>query len=593
MPTGGSTKLAPASDYARAHANARPDTLAYVSRASLTDEIVDRLSRQPESVVLSAWSPQDDAWTDLSVRDFHRSVTGIAKGLMAQGVQPGDRVALRSRTRHEWTLVDYAIWWAGGVTVPLYETSTTEHVTWVIEDSGAQFAIVEAEEGDLGIPAWTIESSEADLDALVATGAEISDEDLEERRAAVGAADIATIIYTSGTTGTPKGCPLTHANLRAEIDGAVERLPEIFTSEDAATLLFLPLAHVFARVIQIGAINAGVRLGLTSDVSQLPERLETFRPTFILTIPRILERFFNAASQQAYADNRGGFFDRAVQTAITYSRALDRGKPGPALRTRHAVFERTVYRKLREAFGGQVAWAVVGGAPLGERLAHFYRGIGLPVLEGYGLTETSAAITVNTPDENRVGTVGRPLPNTEVRVDSGGELQVRGLQVFSGYWNDPSATNACLDEDGWFSTGDLGDIDDDGFVRVLGRRTEILITAGGKAVAPAVLEDRIRAHPYVSQCLVVGDGKPFVAALVTIDRSAWNGKLTDPELVEAVQSAVDSANAVVSQAEAVRKFIILDEDWTQENGYLTPSLKVKRSAVVSDFHDTVEALFVR
>jgi long-chain acyl-CoA synthetase len=257
------------------------------------------------------------------------------------------------------------------------------------------------------------------------------------------------------------------------------------------------------------------------------------------------------------------------------------------------VFERSVYRKLREAFGGQVAWAIVGGAPLGERLAHFYRGIGLPVLEGYGLTETSAAITANTPQENRIGTVGKPLPNTEVRIDSGGELQVRGSQVFAGYWNNPAATEACLDDDGWFSTGDLGDIDDDGFVRILGRRNELLVTAGGKTVAPAVLEDRIRAHPYVSQCLVVGDGKPFVAALVTIDRAAWTEKLTDPELIAAVQSAVDAANAVVSQAEAVRKFVILDDDWTQENGYLTPSLKVKRSAVLSDFHDTVEALFVR
>ena len=566
--------------------------LAYVSRASLTDEIVERLRQRPDSIVLSEWSAQDDAWSDLSVRDFQAAVTGIAKGLIAQGVQPGDRVALRSRTRREWTLVDYAIWWSGAATVPLYEISTTDHVAWVVEDSGAKLAIVESSADGFDIPTWTIEPSGADLDALAASGASISDDELEARRAAVRAADLATIIYTSGTTGTPKGCGLTHANLRAEIDGAVARLPEIFTGEDASTLLFLPLAHVFARVVQIGAINSGVRLGLTSEVSELPERLKTFQPTFILTIPRVMERFFNLASQQAYADNRGGFFDRAVQTAITYSRALDRGKPGRALRTRHAVFDRTSYRKLREAFGGQVAWAIVGGAPLGERLAHFYRGIGLPVLEGYGLTETSAAITVNTPDEHRIGTVGKPLPNTEVRVESGGELQVRGPQVFSGYWNDPSATEACLD-DGWFSTGDLGDVDDDGFVRILGRRKEILITAGGKIVSPAVLEERIREHPYVSQCLVVGDGKPFVAALVTIDRAAWDGKLTDPELLAAVQSAVDSANTVVSQAEAVRKFVILEEDWTQENGYLTPSLKVKRSAVLSDFHDTVEALFVR
>ncbi len=567
--------------------------LAYVSRASLTDEIVDRVRQQPDGIVLSAWAALDDTWVDTSVRDFHRSVTEIAKGLIAQGIGPGDRVVLRSRTRREWTLVDYAIWWAGAVTVPLYETSSSDHAAWVVADSGAKLAVVESSDGALSLPTWTIEPSDADLAALAATGATIGDDELESRRAAVAAADVATIIYTSGTTGTPKGCPLTHANLRAEIDGSVARLPEIFGSEDAATLLFLPLAHVFARVVQVGSLNTGVRLGLTSDVAQLSERLDTFKPTFIVTVPRVLERFFNQASQQAYADNRGPFFDRAVQTAIAYSRALDRGKPGVALRTRHAVFERSVYRKLREAFGGQVAWAIVGGAPLGERLAHFYRGIGLPVLEGYGLTETSAAITANTPEENRIGTVGKPLPNTEVRIDSGGELQVRGSQVFAGYWNNPAATEACLDDDGWFSTGDLGDIDDDGFVRILGRRNELLVTAGGKTVAPAVLEDRIRAHPYVSQCLVVGDGKPFVAALVTIDRAAWTEKLTDPELIAAVQSAVDAANAVVSQAEAVRKFVILDDDWTQENGYLTPSLKVKRSAVLSDFHDTVEALFVR
>ena len=567
-------------------------TLAYVTRGSLTDDIVDRLNQRPDAVILAAWSPQDDEWTDLTVREFHRAVTGIAKGLIAQGVQPGDRIALRSRTRQEWTLVDYAIWWAGAVTVPLYETSSAEQVAWVVSDSGATLAVAESDD-ELGIRTWTIEPSDADLAGLTASGAAIADEELEARRGAVGAADLATIIYTSGTTGTPKGCPLTHGNLRAEIDGAVEMLPEIFTGEDASTLLFLPLAHVFARIIQVGAINAGVRLGVTSDMAQLPERLETFKPMFILTIPRVLERFFNVASQQAYADNRGGFFDRAVQTAIAYSRALDRGKPSAALRTRHAVYERTVYRKLRRVFGGHAAWAVVGGAPLGERLAHFYRGVGLPVLEGYGLTETSGAITVNTPDEHRIGTVGKPPRGTEVRVDTGGELQVRGPQVFAGYWNNPAATQACLDDQGWLATGDLGDIDDDGFVRILGRRNEILVTAGGKMVAPAVLEDRIRAHPYVSQCLVVGDGKPFVAALVTIDRSTWSGKLTDPELLAAVQAAVDSANAVVSQAEAVRKFVILDEDWTQDNGYLTPSLKVKRSTVLSDFHDTVEALFVR
>jgi long-chain acyl-CoA synthetase len=307
----------------------------------------------------------------------------------------------------------------------------------------------------------------------------------------------------------------------------------------------------------------------------------------------VFEKVFNTASSKAYADGRGKIFDRAVQTAISYSRAQDSGKPGVALRARHAVFDRLVYGKLREALGGHTEWAISGGAPLGERLAHFYRGIGVPVLEGYGLTETTAALCVNTPESQRIGSVGRLFPDTEVDVASDGELRFRGPQVFTGYWNNPDATAETLDADGWFSTGDLGDVDDDGFIRVTGRKKEILVTAGGKNVAPAVLEDRVRAHPYVSQCLVVGDGKPFVAALVTIDTEAWTGSLDDPALESAVQEAIDDANAQVSQAEAIKKFVILPDDWTEENGYLTPSFKVKRSAVMRDFHDTVEALFVR
>jgi long-chain acyl-CoA synthetase len=566
-----------------------------VTQARLTDDVVDRFEREPQAVALAVWSKSTREWQDLTVAEFHTAVIDIAKGLLANGVQPGDRVILRSRTRHEWTLVDYAIWWVGAVTVPLYETWSDEHASWVVADSGATFAVVEsAESVDLGLRTWTIDAGpQADLTALIESGRPVALADLEARRTAVGPQDLATIIYTSGTTGTPKGCPLTHANLRAEINAAVTTLGEVFNEDDAATLLFLPLAHVFARIVQVGAISAGVRLGLTSEVSDLGDRLATFKPTFLLTIPRVLERIFNTASQQAYADNRGGFFDRAVQAAMSHSRAQERGGPGIGLRTRHAVFDRTVYTKVREAFGGQVRWVVTGGAPLGERMAHFYRGIGITVLEGYGLTETSAALTVNTPDAHRIGTVGRPFPGTEIRVGRNGELQARGPQVFGGYWNNDAATAACLDAEGWLSTGDLGDVDDDGYVRILGRRREVIVTAGGKSVSPALLEDRIRASPVVSQCLVVGDGKPFVAALVTIDHEAWPGKLTDPELLATVQAAIDDANATVSQAEAVRKFVILEEDWTQENGYLTPSLKVKRSAVLSDFHDAVEALFVR
>ena len=570
---------------------------------NLTDDVLDRLALDPDAVALAR--RVDGEWLDVTIGEFHREITAFAKGLMASGVEPGDRVALLSKTRFEWTLADYAIWWAGAVTVPVYETSSPAQIAWILSDSGAVAAVVESathatrvEEARTTAPdlkhVWTIDPS-ADgpgIDSIVAAGGDVADNALDGRRKALGPDSLATLIYTSGTTGRPKGCQLTHGNFRAELGGALEQLPELFDREGASTLLFLPLAHVFARVIQVGAIRAGVKLAHTADIKDLVSHLGEFEPTFVLAVPRVFEKVFNTASSKAYADGRGAIFDRAVQTAISYSRAQDNGKPGIALRTRHALFDRLVYGKLREALGGHTEWAISGGAPLGERLAHFYRGIGVPVLEGYGLTETTAALCVNTPEHQRIGTVGRVFPDTEVDVASDGELRFRGPQVFTGYWNDPEATAETLDN-GWFATGDLGDVDDDGFIRITGRKKEILVTAGGKNVAPAVLEDRVRAHPYISQCLVVGDGKPFVAALVTIDTEAWTGSLDDPALESAVQEAIDDANALVSQAEAIKKFVILPDDWTEENGYLTPSFKVKRIAVLRDFHDTVEALFVR
>ncbi|MGH3475075.1 MAG: AMP-dependent synthetase/ligase [Aeromicrobium sp.] len=572
---------------------------------NLTDDVLDRLAHDADAVALAR--RVDGEWHDVTIGDFHREVTDLAKGLMASGVEPGDRVVLLSKTRYEWTLADYAIWWAGAVTVPVYETSSPAQIGWILADSGAVAAVVEStdhaarvEEAREQTPhlvnVWTID--EGGVDTVCAAGADVADDVLDGRRKSLGPDSLATLIYTSGTTGRPKGCQLTHGNFRAELAGALERLPELFGSanekgEGASTLLFLPLAHVFARVIQVGAIRAGAKLGHTADIRDLVNHLGEFEPTFVLAVPRVFEKVFNSASSKAYVDGRGKVFDRAVQTAISYSRAHDSGKPGVALRARHAVFDRLVYGKLREALGGHTEWAISGGAPLGERLAHFYRGIGVPVLEGYGLTETTAALCVNTPKNQRIGSVGRVFPDTEVEVASDGELRFRGPQVFGGYWNNPEATAETLDADGWFSTGDLGDVDADGFIRITGRKKEILVTAGGKNVAPAVLEDRIRAHPYVSQCLVVGDGKPFVAALVTIDTEAWTGSLDDRALESAVQEAIDDANAQVSQAEAIKKFVILPDDWTEQNGYLTPSFKVKRNAVLSDFHDTVEALFVR
>ncbi len=574
---------------------------------TLTDDVLERLAADPDAVALARRGP--DGWTDVTIGAFHAEVVEVAKGLRAAGVRPGDRVALLSRTRYEWTLVDYAIWWAGAVTVPIYETSSVEQVAWILADSGAVAAVVESaqhlgrvDEARAQAPAlqhvWTID--EGGLEEVRTGGSGVDDAALEEARATLTSDSVATLIYTSGTTGRPKGCCLTHGNFRAELGGALEQLPELFGREGASTLLFLPLAHVFARIIQVGAIRSGTRLGHTADVKDLVADLGEYRPTFVLAVPRVFEKVFNSASTKAYADGKGPVFDRAVATAIAYSRAQDattrRGRPkrvGVALRARHALFDRLVYGRLREALGGRAEWAISGGAPLGDRLAHFYRGIGVTVLEGYGLTETTAALSVNTPDDQRIGTVGRPFPGTEVRVGDDGELLFRGPQVFSGYWQDEEASKAALDPEGWFATGDLGDVDDDGYVRITGRKKEIIVTAGGKNVAPAVLEDRVRAHPYVSQCLVVGDGKPFIAALVTIDREGWTGSLEDPELESAVQQAVDDANSLVSQAESIRKFVILEDDWTEENGFLTPSFKVKRTAVLRDLHDTVEALFSR
>ncbi|WP_230973358.1 AMP-dependent synthetase/ligase [Aeromicrobium terrae] len=567
---------------------------------NLTDDVLDRLATEPDAVALLR--RVDGAWQDVTLRSFHQEVTEVAKGLVAAGVQPGDRVALLSKTRYEWTLLDYAIWWAGAVTVPVYESSSAAQIAWILADSGAVAAVVEtSEHADRVAEArseapdlshvWVLD--DAAVQALRDEGSDVTDDDLEKRRSSLGPDSLATLIYTSGTTGRPKGCQLTHGNFRSEIAGALERLPELFGRDDASTLLFLPLAHVFARIIQVGAIRSGARLGHTADIKDLVTHLGEFQPTFVLAVPRVFEKVFNTASTKAYADGKGRIFDRAVQTAISYSRAIDIGGPGLLLRSRHAVFDRLVYGKLRDALGGHAEWAISGGAPLGERLAHFYRGIGVTVLEGYGLTETTAALCVNTPEHQRIGTVGRPFPGTEVEVASDGELRFRGPQVFTGYWHNPEASSEALDADGWFATGDLGDVDDDGYVRITGRKKEILVTAGGKNVAPAVLEDRVRAHPYVSQCLVVGDGKPFVAALVTIDTEAWAGSLDDPALEAAVQSAIDDANSQVSQAESIRKFVILPDDWTEANGYLTPSFKVKRNAVLRDFHDTVEALFVR
>jgi long-chain acyl-CoA synthetase len=589
-----------------------PPTMEVPSTGNLTDDVVTNARQHGADEVFSR--PAAGGWEAVTAARFHDEVRGVAKGLVAAGVDAGDRVALISKTRYEWTVLDYAIWFAGAVTVPVYETSSAEQIMWILEDSGARAVVAETPEHVARVNVvrggttelnhvWSITDNAVEI--LTKLGQDITDETLEQRRTTAGPDDLATLIYTSGTTGRPKGCMLTHGNFMVELGVAVEELHELFDTEEASTLLFLPLAHVFARIIQVGAVKSRTRLGHSADIKNLLADLQEFRPTFVLAVPRVFEKVFNTASQRATADGRGAIFDRAAETAIAYSRGLDKGKPSLAVRAQHAVFSRLVYGKLRDALGGRCEYAVSGGAPLGDRLGHFYRGIGVTVLEGYGLTETTAALTVNLPDALKVGTVGRPIPGTAVRVAEDGELLFRGGQVFRGYWKNDAATAEVIESDGWFHTGDVGEVDDEGFVRITGRKKEILVTAGGKNVAPAVLEDRVRAHALVDQCLVVGDGQPFIAALVTLDREAvatWaeqHGKskkfddlVDDVDLRAEVEAAVEDANKAVSKAESIRKFRILTDEWTEEGGQLTPSLKLKRNVVMRENKDDVAALYM-
>jgi long-chain acyl-CoA synthetase len=583
--------------------------------AGLAAVVFSRAAADPDEVMLRRRAA-DGRWQDVTAAQFCAQVSGLAKGLVAAGIEPGDRVALMSRTRYEWTLADYAIWAAGAVTVPVYETSSAEQVEWIVTDSGARAAIAETDKHaevinsfrdrlpDLA-QVWRI----AGLDELAATGSDVSDDQLRERRTSRRAADLATIIYTSGTTGRPKGCELTHRNLLAAVRNAVHgALPEIFETPSSSTLLFMPLAHVFARIIEVGCLESGAVLGHWENIGTVADGMREFQPTFLLAVPRVFEKVYNTAQQQASASPaKSKIFAAAAATAVAYSQA-EAGKAGAALRLRHALFDRLVYGKLRAAVGGKVTYSVSGGAPLGERLGHFFRGAGITVLEGYGMTETSAAATVNKPSRNKVGTVGQPLPGVTARIADDGEILLRGKIIFSGYWRNEAATKETLDAEGWLHTGDLGALDDEGFLRVTGRKKEIIVTAGGKNVAPAVLEDRLRAHPLISQVMVVGDNQPFIACLITLDPEAlehWkqqHGKpadatpadlATDPDLNAEIQAAVDDANKAVSRAESIRKFKILPVDFTVDNEYITPSLKVKRALVAKDFAADIDALYTK
>lgn len=558
----------------------------------------------------------DGSWTDVTCREVAEQIRSAALGLIAKGVQAGDRVALLSATRYEWPILDLAILATGALTVPVYETNSPEQVKFVLSDSEAVLIIAETDAHADKIEHLTDElpalrevlriegSGTSALDELAEAGKAVDPKELDARLGALRAADPATLIYTSGTTGRPKGCQLTHSNLVYEIRGSKDCFPTLLTKGEKM-LVFLPLAHVLARAITLAAFTNKVTLGFTSDIKNLVATFAVFKPTLVVSVPRVFEKVYNTAEQNARNDGKGKIFQIAAETAIEWSKALDGGKKGLLLRAKHAVFDRLVYAKLRAALGGDCRGAISGGAPLGARLGHFYRGVGLTIYEGYGLTETSAAITVNRLDDIKVGSVGKLLPGNSMRINDDDELLVKGGVVFDGYWNNQEETDAVF-SDGWFHTGDLGAIDDDGFLTIIGRKKEIIVTAGGKNVAPAIMEDRLRAHPLISQAMAVGDAKPFVAALITIDPEAivgWkerNGKnadasvgdlAADPDLVAEIDLAVKEANQAVSKAEAIRKFRILPVDFTEETGELTPTMKVKRKVVVEKFASDIEALY--
>ncbi|MEV0281057.1 AMP-dependent synthetase/ligase [Streptomyces sp. NPDC050610] len=580
---------------------------------NLTDLIRRNAAQRPDVTVIGR--KVDGRWQDVSAAAFLAEVRSAAKGLIASGVRPGDRVGLMSRTRYEWTLLDFAVWSAGAVTVPVYETSSPEQILWILGDSGAVACLVESPAHEAAVESvrdrlpelkdiWQIERDA--IGRLRDAGEGLTDAAVDERSALAVADSPATIVYTSGTTGRPKGCVLTHRSFFAEVGNVVERLKPLFTTGESAVLLFLPIAHVFGRLVQLAAVMAPIKLGHVSDIKHLTDELATFRPTLVLGVPRVFEKVYNGARAKAQADGKGRIFDRAAETAVAYSRALDTPKgPSLGLRIKHKIFDRLVFRKLRAVLGGRATHAISGGAPLGERLGHFYRGIGFAVLEGYGLTESCAASAFNPWDRQKIGTVGQPLPGSVVRIADDGEVLLHGEHLFTGYWNNETATADAL-SDGWFHTGDLGTVDEDGYLSITGRKKEIIVTAGGKNVAPAVLEDRIRAHALVAECMVVGDGRPFVGALITLDEEFLPRWLTDhgrpagltaadltsdPGLLAEVQKAVDDGNAAVSKAESVREFRVLPTQFTEESGHVTPSLKLKRGVVAKEFAADIESLY--
>ena len=577
---------------------------------NITDIITQRALNEPHRVLLSR--PVGTGWQTVTASELDQEIRSVAKGLIGHGVKKGDRVAIMAKTRYEWTILDFAIIYVGGVTVPIYETSSAEQIKWILEDSGAVLVIVEsptmAEITREVLPDTCKEIlviTEDAVSVLVSAGRDVTDSALDQRMQNLGPDDLMTLIYTSGTTGNPKGVTFTHSNFISECTNVVQYARTEFLRPGGSTLLFLPIAHVFGRMIQFGAIYAGLHLAHCGDINRLPQDLGTFKPTLVLAVPRIFEKVYNGAENRAIEAGKGKIFKKAVEVAVAYSQALDEPSIPVKVRVLQLLFDRLLYSKIRTGLGGRVVGAISGGAPLSQRLGHFFRGAGINILEGYGLTETTAASTLNVRYAQKIGSVGRPIPGTTIKIAEDGEILIKGAIIMQRYWQNQSATAEAMTADGFFRSGDLGSIDEDGFLFIVGRKKELIVTSGGKNVAPEVLEDRLRSHPLVSQCMVVGDNKPYIAAVITLDPDALRGwaitnkkgdvsvaALTnDSALLDVIQTAVDDSNKAVSRAESIRKFTILPVDFTVAGGQLTAKLSVKRHVVNQQFAQEIADLF--
>jgi long-chain acyl-CoA synthetase len=580
---------------------------------NITDLLANRVKLTPNHNLFSI-ETKPGVWIDVTAKQFENQVIAVAKGLVASGIQPGQAVAIMSRTRFEWALIDFALWYAGAVPVPIYESSAPSQIEWILGDADCVALFVENDEhqsrfeeikdsAPLCRQVWNIENGA--IEQLEKLGKEIADETIETRRNSSGLFDLATIIYTSGTTGKPKGCELLHRGFVELSKNATIEISEV-VNPNHSTLLFLPLAHVFARFISVLCVHGGVKVGHQPDSKNVGPAMQSFKPQFLLAVPRVFEKVYNSAEQKAEASGRGKIFRKAAATAVAYSTALDTSAgPTLGLKLQHALFDRLVYKKLRAAMGGRVQYAISGGGPLGARLGHFYRAIGLTVLEGYGLTETTAPVSIGRPNKLKIGKVGLMLPGTGIKIAEDGEILLRGNNILRGYWRNPEATAAALDGE-WFKSGDIGEIDDEGYISITGRKKELIVTAGGKNVAPATLEDPLRANPLVGQAIVIGDQKPFVAALISLDPEMlpiWLGNngldktmtlsqaAKEPKVLAEIQSAVDRVNKNFSRAESIRKFTVIGKELSEDSGHLTPSLKIKREVVLRDFAPAVEEIY--